>query len=158
MSDDITPDQVMARRFQLVEEKAIVEGRHKAELAPLVEELGLCEGFIKDFMLKSGSQQYKIATGEMAFFSTKDSVTVEDMDTSIRFMIDQAPAPAFLPDPSLWQQVKDHLYANGMWGLLNKALNKTAVKELLEASPPVAPETLGVKFSSYKDLSWRRGK
>jgi hypothetical protein len=157
MTEELSLDTVMARRFALVEEVGIITGKHKVELAPLNEELGLCETFIKDHMLKSGLQQAKTDAG-MAFFISKDSVTVEDMDTSIRFMLDAAPPPDFLPDPSLWQRALDHMYAHGMWGLLNKALNKTAVKELLEATPPIAPETIGVKFSSYKDLSWRRGK
>ena len=163
MTEEVSLDQVMSRRFELVEQAGIIAGRHKAELAPVNEELGLCEAFIKDHMLKSGLQQAKTDAG-MAFFISKDSVTVDDMNTSIRFMLEAAPCPAPNAIEGLalnevwWPRILDHIYAHGMWGLLNKALNKTAVKELLEATPPVAPETIGVKFSSYKDLSWRRGK
>ena len=39
--------------------------------------------------------------------------------------------------------------------LLNKALNKTAVKEYIEVNKEPPP---GVKYDSYRDLQWRRGK
>lgn len=149
---DVSLDQVMARRFELVEQIGIIAGRQKAELAPLNEELGLCETFVKDHMNKGGLQQVKTAAG-MTFFTTKDSVTVKDMDQVIHHMIAAAPP---MPDiaAEMWPRVVDHIYAHGMWGILNKAVNKTAVKELIDAkaSPP------GVEYSSYKDLSWRREK
>lgn len=156
MTDELSLDAVMARRFELVEQQAVIAGRHKTELAPLNEELSLCETFIKDLMNKSGLQQAKTDAG-MAFFTTKDSVTVKDMDQVIRFMLDQAPPlqrNGKTVDPDMWKAVLDHIYAHGMWGLLNKAVNKTAAKELIEAKTPPP----GVEYSSYKDLSWRRGK
>lgn len=154
MSDEITLDVVMARRFELVEQMGVIAGRHKAELAPLGEELNLCEVFIKDHMNKAGLQQAKTDAG-MAFFTTKDSVTVKDMDAAIGFMVDSAAvnAPADI-DPGVVRRMLDHVKAHGMWGLLNKAVNKTAAKELIEAKTPPP----GVEYSSYKDLGWRRGK
>ena len=152
MTEELNLDVVMARRFELVEQQAAIAARHKAELAPYAEELNLCETFIKDHMNKAGLQQAKTDAG-MAFFTTKDSVTVRNMDEVIRFMLAAAPAPAGVT-PEQWAASIDHIYAHGMWGLLNKAVNKTAAKELIEANTPPP----GVEYSSYKDLSWRRGK
>lgn len=157
MTEELSLDQVMARRFELVEQQAIIAGRHKAELAPLAEELNLCETFIKNHMNQAGLQQAKTDAG-MAFFTTKDSVTVRDMDQVIRFMLAAAPSPESINGmpftPATWGAVVDWFYQHGLWGLLNKAVNKTAAKELIEAKTPPP----GIEYSSYKDLAWRRGK
>ena len=132
MTDELSPDVVMSRRFDLAEQMDIIAARHKSELAPLAEELHLCEMFIKDFMNTSGSQQFKNTNGHMAFFTTKDSVSVEDFEQTVAF-----------------------IKANDAWTLLNRAVNKTAVKEYIEANNTPPP---GVKYESYRDLAWRRGK
>ena len=131
VAQDISIDDVMSRRFQIVEEVAIIQGRHKAELEPLNEELGMCEQYIKAEMLKQNMQQVKTGAGQ-AFFTTKDSVTVDDFDAFV-----------------------EHIRAAGDWHLLNKAANKTACKEFIEANSAPPP---GIKYDSYRDLSWRRGK
>lgn len=131
VAQDISIDDVMTRRFALVEEIAIIQGRHKSELEPLNDELNMCEQFIKAEMLKQNMQQVKTGAG-MAFFTTKDSVTVDDFDAFI-----------------------EHIRSSGDWQLLNKAANKTATKEFLETNKAPPP---GVKYDSYRDLSWRRGK
>jgi hypothetical protein len=131
MSNEVTLDTVMERRFDLVEAKAIIEGKHKAELEPLNEELRLCETFIKDEMNRSGMQQCKTSAG-MAFFTTKDSVKVGD-----------------------WDAVLAYIRENDAFNLLNQAVNKTAVKEFLETNQSAPP---GVEYVAYRDLAWRRGK
>lgn len=152
---EIPRDEVMARRFELDSQIAIIGGRHKAELAPLLEEQKLCEQFIKESMITGNEQQVKMAgTGHQCFFTTKDSVTVEDMSKVIGFALKAAPAPEVM-EQSAWDAIIAHIQATGMWGILNNACNKTAVKELLENT---SPETIGVKYTSFKDLSWRRGK
>lgn len=130
-ADSLTIDEIMARRFELVEEIAIISGRHKAELEPRNEELHLCELVIKDEMNRSGLQQIKTGVG-MAFFTTKTSCTVEDFDATIT-------------------EIKE----KGLWHLLNKAVNKTAVAEYIEENKAPPP---GVKYDSYRDLSWRKGR
>ena len=128
---EVSIDAVMARRFELVEQMAIIQGKHKAELEPLNEEITLCERFIKDTMNESGLQQVKTAAG-MAFFITKDSVKVGDWDAALAYIAE-----------------------NKAWYLLNQALNKTAVKEFIEKEKSPPP---GAEYSSYRDLSWRKGK
>jgi len=124
-------DTVMARRFALVEEMKTIQVRHNLELMPLNDELALCETFIKDVMNKAGLKQAKTAAG-MAFFTTKDSVTVED-----------------------WEATLSYIETTKNFGLLNRAVNKTAVKEYIEEFKTPPP---GVKYDAYRDLAWRRGK
>ena len=52
MTEELTVDLAMSQRFELVEKIAIIQGRHKAELEPLLEVVNLCEQFIKDEMTK----------------------------------------------------------------------------------------------------------
>ena len=132
MTDEINLDDVMTRRFDLDEQASILMGKHKLELAPLIEEMKLCESFIKAELLKSGAQQWKSAsTGHQTFWTTKDSVTVDDWDTVLAY-----------------------IKANNAYELLNHAVSKTVVKEMIEAQTPPP----GVKYVSFKDLAWRRGR
>lgn len=155
MTEELNLDTVLSRRFELVEQMDIISGRHKGELAPLAEELKLCESFIRGQMIEGGMQQFKSSsTGHQTFFTTKDSVTVKDMPSVIGFMLAAAPPPEVVPDPTVWQSILNHIQAHGMWGLLNNAVNKTAAKELIEKQTPPP----GVEYSSFRDLAWRRGK
>ena len=131
MTETPSLDEVMSRRFQLVEDIAIIQGRQKLELEPLNEEVRLCETFIKDEMNKAGMQQCKTAAG-MAFFQTKDSVKVGDWDEALAY-------------------IREH----EAYYLLNHAVGKQAVKEFIEANKSAPP---GVEYTSFKDLAWRRGK
>jgi hypothetical protein len=128
---ELSIDDVMKRRFDIVETVAIISGKHQAELAPFNEELKLCEQFIKDEMNKAGLQQVKTRAG-MAFFQTKDSVTVSDFDATLGYIVE-----------------------NKAFHLLNRAVNKTSVKEYIQEHSAPPP---GVEYSSFKDLAWRRGK
>lgn len=129
---ELSLDQVIARKFALDTEIALIQGRHKAELEPLQEELHMCELFVKDEMNKGGFQQVKNATGDMVYFSTKDRANVGDWDTALATIREQ-----------------------GLWHLLKKDVSKTAVKEYIEVHNAPPP---GVKYETYRDLNWRRGK
>lgn len=160
MSEEVSIDEVMTRRFELDEQISLIQGRQKLELAPLVEEMQLCELFVKAELLKTGAQQWKsAATGHQTFWTTKDSVKVENMEAVIRRILAEAPIPEIGGEGvnltgGMWSEILDHIAATGLWGLLNKAVNKSSVKELIEAGdqPP------GVKYTTFKDLSWCRGK
>ena len=142
----------MARRFALDTEIALIQGKHKAELEPLLEEQKLCEAFVKDFMNTSGVQQYKIASGDQAFFQAKDSVTAGDFEATLDYIV---AAPALEGFESVWAVILKHIRSAGNWQILNKAVNKTAVKEYIEVHNTPPP---GVKYDSYRDLQWRKGK
>ncbi len=161
MSEEVNLDEVMSRRFELDEQITAIQNANKAALAPLVEEMGLCESFVKAELLKTGAQQWKSSsTGHMTYWTTKDSVTVEDMDAVIHRILVESPLPPKDEDSTYfmsgdgWTRILRHIQNTGLWALLNKAVNKTVTKELIEAGdqPP------GIKFVQFKDLAWRRGK
>lgn len=127
---DLSVDTVMTRRFQLADEIDEVSRRHKLELKPLVDELELCEQFVKAEMNTGNMQQLKIRDVGMAYFTTKSKCVVEDFEAVLA-------------------EIKE----KGLWHMLTKAVSKEAVKDYIEAykeSPP------GVRFEQFKDLSWRR--
>lgn len=128
---DISLDEVMTRRFELAEQVDLMEARHKAELAPLKDEIALCESFVQAHMLEHKTDQVKV-NGNLAFFQSYDGVTMGDFDAFIACVRE-----------------------NDAWHLLNKAANKTAVKEWIEeykAPPP------GVNYTSGRKVHFRRGK
>ena len=147
-------EQLMTRRFELDSQIEECQRVTKVALEPLVTELQQTEQKIKASMIEGGEQQVKMADGIMCFFVTKDSVTVDDMDAVIDYMLRQAPPPPGCNDDA-WSSIISHIERHAMFGLLNKAVNKTAAKEILETNAGVLP---GIKYSSFKDLSWRRGK
>ncbi len=150
---EITRDSVMARRFELVEQIAIISARHKEELREANEELALCETFVRDSMNQGKEQSVKIAGVGMAYFTTKSNCKVADFDSVIRTVLSSAPVPADVPQP-LFQRVVDHLYAHGLWSMFTKAVSKETVKEYIgvHKAPPA-----GVEYSEFRDLSWKRG-
>ncbi len=154
--DAPTREEVMNRRFELDAEIEELNRQHKVKVGPLAEELTMCEQFIKAEMANGNEQQYKLANGHQCFFVTKDSVTVEDMGKVIHYALAAAPLPEEVSDPNVWDSIINHIARSGMWEILNKAVNKTTAKEILESSP--AALAGAVKYSSFRDLSWRRGK
>lgn len=152
--DNVTLDEVMARRFELDETIAIIQGRHKAELEPHQDELNLCESFVKDEMNKLGTDQYKQqVTGHMAYFTTKDKATVQDWNGVLGVIVSAPPFDGFTPEE--WELIMQHVRTHGEWGLLNQAVNKTNVKEFIKVHGAPPP---GVKYDTFRDLNWRRGK
>ena len=161
MSEEVNLDEVMSRRFDLDEQITAIQNKNKTDLAPLLEELQLCESYIKAELIKTGAQQWKSsATGHMTYWTTKDSVTVEDMDQVIHRILAESPLPPKAPDsvyamsPDRWEAILNHIAETGLWALLNKAVNKTTTREVLESGGEVP----GVKLTSFRDLAWRRGK
>lgn len=130
MTEELTVDTVMTRRFQLADEIDEVSRRHKVELEPLKSELELCETFIKSEMNKGNMQQLKIRDVGMAFFTTKSKCVVEDFEAALA-------------------EIKE----KGLWHMLTKAVSKEAVKDYIEEYKETPP---GVRFEQFKDLSWRR--
>ena len=147
-------EQLMTRRFELDAQIEECQRVTKVALEPLVAELQQTEQKIKQSMIENSEQQVKMADGSMCFFVTKDSVTVDDMDAVIDYMLRAAPRPESC-SVEVWDETIRYFEQHAMFGLLNKAVNKTAAKEILETNAGVLP---GIKYSSFKDLSWRRGK
>ena len=152
---DLNIEEVMTQRFALEEQIAIMQGKHKAELAPLVETRDMCEAYIKDVMLKQGLQNLKTDAG-MALFISKDSAGVDDFGLFTAGLVSSVqPFEGFEEDPAGWDAIVHHFATHAAWHFLNKVANKTSVKEYIEEHKQPPP---GIKYESYKDLSWRRGK
>ena len=147
-------EQVMARRFELAEQIAIITGRHKAELAPFGEELELCEKYIWKAM--GGLRQVKTGVGT-AFFKPGSRAQLEQgaFPTLIRYIVESAFAES-KPDPrATTADLVDHILMHGRFQLLKKDVSKTAVEEIVEADKVPPP---GVKYETYKTLQFRKGK
>lgn len=131
MSDELTIDVVMTRRFELVDEQAVIASRHKQELAPINEELAMCELFIKNHMNETNTQSLNITGAGMAYFTTKSKCSVGDFDA-----------------------VLAKIRGENLWHMLTKAVSKEAVKDYIKehGAPPD-----GIDYSEYRDLSWKRG-
>lgn len=153
VSDNVLAGQAMERRFELVEQIALAQGRHKAELEPLLEEQRLCEVYVKDFMNTGNMQQYKIAsTGDQAYFQNGVRVSAEDHERVLDYIVDVEPMPGL---EAHWDAIKKHIRAQGNWNILTKAIKKEAVVEYVDVNKVPPP---GVKLDTFRDLQWRRGK
>ena len=161
MTEEINLDEVMSRRFELDEQITAIQNKNKADLAPLLEEMQLCESYIKAVLIKTNQQIWKSSlTGHKVHWTTKDSVTVEDMKKVIHRILAESPLPPpmlggeYEIEPEGWKAILNHIAETGLWALLNKAVNKTTTREVLESGSEVP----GVKLTSFRDLVWSRGK
>ena len=149
---EVSIEQVMARRFELVEQMAIIAGRHKNELAPLGEELDLCEQYIWQAM---GELQQVSTTFGTAFFKggSRAQLDKDAFPTLLRYIVESA----FLdsrPDPrATTDDIVEHILTHGRFQLLKKDVSKTAVEEIVEAEKTPPP---GVKYETFRTLQFRK--
>ena len=130
---EISIDEVMTRRFELDALIEDAERQHKLAIAPLTEELKLCETYVRSEMLRAGTQQWKSSTtGHETHFTTKSRSSVKDFDATLA-----------------------EIREKGLWHLLTKAVSKEATKEYIEEYGKPPP---GVEYTEFKDLAWRRGR
>jgi hypothetical protein len=87
-------------------------------VAPIKEEIEKLEAALMKLMNEAGVQSVKTKAGT-AYFSNVSSVRVVD-----------------------WPVTLDFIVSNGAWDLLERRVNKTALKELEEGVPGVAIETI----------------
>lgn len=152
VSDSALAEQALRRRFEVVEQIAILQGKHKGELEPLLEEQKMCEVFIKDFMNTGKMQQYKIDSGDQAFFQNGTRTGVENHEAVLDYIVDVPPLPGL---EGHWDAIKKQFRALGHWGILTKAVKKEAVVEYVEVHQIPPP---GTKIETFRDLQWRKGK
>jgi phage host-nuclease inhibitor protein Gam len=105
---------VLERKARLVE----IEAEYKGRVAPIKEEIEKLEAALMKLMNEAGVQSVKTKAGT-AYFSNVSSVRVVD-----------------------WPVTLDFIVSNGAWDLLERRVNKTALKELEEGVPGVAIETI----------------
>jgi hypothetical protein len=130
---ELSAETVMARFFELRELEAMTLARHKAELEPIKEEMKLIELYTKDMMNTQGLQQLGVKGMGTAFFATKDTLAIENWDLAL-----------------------EHIKSTGSFQFLNRALNKTAIKEYIEANGGQTPP--GVRLDVWREVQFRKGK
>jgi hypothetical protein len=125
----ITVDQAIAAYMKLRGKKAEVEARIKDEVAQLEASMDKIEKWIKTQADTMGVTSFKTPHGT-AFLTTKDYANVENWDATLAF-------------------IKE----NDAYDMLNKAVNKTAVRGYIEQYKAVPP---GVNYGTKIEVSVRK--
>lgn len=125
----ITVDQAVAAYMKLRAQKAEVEARIKDEVTQLEASMSKIESWIKEQADTMGVTSFKTKHGT-AFLTTKDYANVADWDATLSF-------------------IKE----TGAYDMLNKAVNKTAVRGYIEQNKTVPP---GVNYGTKVEVSVRK--
>lgn len=125
----VTVDQAIAAYMKLRATKAEVEARIKDEVTQLEASMDKIEAWIKTQADKMGVTSFKTKYGT-AFLTTKDYANVENWDATLNF-------------------IKE----TGAYDMLNKAVNKTAVRGYIEQNKAVPP---GVNYGTKIEVSVRK--
>ncbi len=115
MNGPPTIDQVVEKIVQLRAEREAIEERHKAELEPIGDKIKRCETWLMAKFNELGLQNVKTPHGT-AYKSTLFTAKVED-----------------------WTKLLTWIRENDRWMFLNKAVNKTAVQDLVTTSGEIPP-------------------
>jgi hypothetical protein len=129
MSTELTVDAVIDTYIKLRSQKEVIEADVKEQVAGIKEKMGKLEAWIQAKSDETGVKSFKTDHGT-AFMSTTDFASVGNWDEVLGF-------------------IKD----NEAYDLLNKAVNKKAVREYLDVSGAVPP---GVNFGTKLSVSVRR--
>jgi hypothetical protein len=129
MSEEPTVDGVIATYITLRTKKETIEASVKEQVADIKEKMAKLETWIQVKSDETGVKSFKTDAGT-AFMSTADYASVGDWDAVMAF-------------------VKD----NGAWDMLNKAVNKKAVREYVDANGAVPS---GVNFGTKITVAVRR--
>lgn len=125
----ITVDQAIAAYMKLRVKKSEVENRIKDEVSKLEESMDKIEKWIKTQADTLGVTSFKTKHGT-AFLTTKDYANVENWDATLSF-------------------IKE----TGAYDMLNKAVNKTAVRGYIELNKAVPP---GVNYGTKIEVNVRK--
>ena len=125
----ITVDQAVAAYMKLRLKKAEIEAQIKDEVSQIEASMDKIEAWIKGQADTLGVTSFKTKHGT-AFLTTKDYANVENWDATLNF-------------------IKD----TGAFDLLNKAVNKTAVRGYIEQNKAVPP---GVNYGTKIEVSVRK--
>lgn len=144
--------QIMDRRWALIEEQAIESKRNQTVLELLAKGVASAETAAHAYLTTQGLQNAKLPDGRQIFFQKGAHCGVENMDEVVSALL-LTEAPEGWPQET-WDGVLGYLRAKGNWQLLTKAVNKNAVKEVVEATglPPA-----GVKYEPIQTVQFRSG-
>jgi hypothetical protein len=129
MSDTLTVDAVIDTYIKLRSQKEVIEANVKEQVAGIKEKMLKLEAWIQAKSDETGVKSFKTDHGT-AFMSTSDFASVGN-----------------------WDAVLEFIQKNEAYDLLNKAVNKKAVREYLDANGAVPP---GVNFGTKIGVSVRR--
>lgn len=138
--------------FELSEQIAGIQGRHKAELEPLLELLKAADATVHEQMLATNQQQAKLESGHMAFFQNNTAARVENFEQVLDTVVKAPALPGF---EEHWDTILAHIRLEGNWHFLKKDVAKAAVEEFLEATGAVPT---GIKWETFKKVMFRKGK
>lgn len=127
-NDVIRVDDVVGKYIQLRDKLDEMEAAHKAAVKPIKTAMDKLEAWLKAKADADGVDSLKTAHGT-AYKSLKDSATV-----------------------AAWDELLAYIRDNEAFELLNRAVNKTAVRELA-AGGAVPP---GVKYEQWYEINVRR--
>lgn len=126
---NVTVDQAIAAYMKLRAKKSEVEARIKDEVAVIEAGMDKIEKWIKTQADTMGVTSFKTKHGT-AFLTTKDYANVENWDATLNF-----------------------IRQNEAYDMLNKAVNKTAVRGYIEQHKSVPP---GVNYGTKIEVSVRK--
>lgn len=122
-------DEVLLKYIELRDESDKIKADAKATVAKLDQQMGVIEAYLLNEFNNSGGTSISCDTAT-AFKKTTDFANVGD-----------------------WNLTLDFIKANGMWQMLKKDVNKTAVKEFIDANGVPPP---GVSWGSKIEVQVRR--
>lgn len=122
-------EKLIAKHLELRNAKAMLEKETKEKVSKLEEGMSLIETALKAEANRLGVTSFKTTSGT-AFLTTVDRASVADWDT-----------------------VLEYITTNNKYDLLNRAVNKTAVKEFVEANKIAPP---GVNYTSSVGINIRK--
>jgi hypothetical protein len=125
----LTVDQAIAAYMKLRAKKSEIENQIKDDVAKLDESMVKIERWIKAQADGMGVTSFKTKFGT-AFLTTKDYANVENWDATL-----------------------DFIRQNDAYDMLNKAVNKTAVRGYIEQHKTVPP---GVNYGTKIEVSVRK--
>lgn len=122
-------DDIIQKFVELRDQKEALQNSVKAQIQGIDEQLKTLTGYLMLKMQESGQDAVKTAYGT-AFKKESDFVSVSNWDDTLAY-----------------------IRANGAWSMLNKAVNKTAVKEYIEQNEVPPP---GINYTRIVEVQVRR--
>lgn len=126
---NLTIEQAIGAYVKLREKKAQIEAKAKADTKPVVDTMDKIEAYLKEQADLLGVQSFKTDSGT-AFLTTSERANVANWDEVLKFILE-----------------------NEAFDMLEKRVNKTAVREYLSANQAVPP---GVNYGTSIEVSVRK--
>lgn len=122
-------EAVIKKYIELRDAKDRADAEAKAKAEPLQKAMKAIETFLMDLAIKTGQTKFGTPDGT-AFITTKTGCNVADWDATLKFIEEKR-----------------------AFNLLNRAVNKTAVGEFIEANGAPPP---GINWVAMKEIQIRR--